>query len=58
MKWHPYWWLVAALLPVMPVNSSAQWNQTNDVGPYDYNDPANWTEGIINGVFTVAPPPG
>ncbi len=29
------------------------WNQTG-VGPFDYNDTANWVGGIINGIFDMS----
>jgi autotransporter-associated beta strand protein len=36
----------------------AQWIQTGNIGPYDYNDPHNWREGVVNGSFTSETCPG
>ncbi|MBR2713885.1 MAG: hypothetical protein IKB76_03800, partial [Kiritimatiellae bacterium] len=35
---------------VLFADPATGWLQTG-AGPYDYNDPANWVNGEINGVF-------
>jgi len=42
--------LVAGVLALAACTGQAQWLQSG-VGPYDYNDTANWSGGVINGVF-------
>jgi autotransporter-associated beta strand protein len=40
--------LATVLLAAASTSVHAQFNQTG-AGPYDYNDPANWVGGLING---------
>ncbi|MDR1190584.1 MAG: autotransporter-associated beta strand repeat-containing protein [Verrucomicrobiales bacterium] len=49
-------WLVGCW--VMVSGAFAQWAQNDDTGPYDYNDGANWTGGIVSGTFSGTSQPG
>jgi autotransporter-associated beta strand protein len=48
-------YVVAALLslPVLALAQTTGFNQTG-AGPFDYNNPANWVGGIINGAWDVS----
>lgn len=40
----------AVLFAAATLSLRADWKQTG-AGPFDYNDPDNWTDGVPNGVF-------
>ncbi len=46
--------LAIAVIAFAAFTGRADWLQSG-VGPYDYNDPANWSGGVINGVFPSSP---
>jgi autotransporter-associated beta strand protein len=46
--------LVSLAVLLFSHSAQAQFNKTA-AGPWDYNDTANWTSGVINGNFTAAP---
>jgi len=51
MKKHLLPVIAAVAAIILPVTGHAQWLQTSP-GPYDYNNTANWTSGLVNGNFT------